>query len=336
MGLRTTGCLLITVLIDLAAPLGAATPPAATPRPEEVATLARAEAQLAAGDAAGVLTAVAPLLARQPRQPRALYLRGTARCMEGQTAACRADLEQAVALDPLLRPAWLNLAGLAVADKRWDDALAAFTRAEGLDPAAADNDLNLGATLLLAGRLQEAAQRFERYAARDPRAAEARFRIAKNYALAGYAALAARELERAIALDETSRVRARFDPNFADLLVHPAFVPILEVDRYQVPAGYLVERRSFDRPYDGPTGKLLAAVLDTVQLSGRRFDPRVDATANWAVLWTDFRVKIATATDGRGVVELTAPPTAFTPATWQQETARFYAEVARRLLLSQK
>ena len=219
MGSRPPRCLPVATLIVFALS-SAAGGQSAAPRPDEGAVLARAESRLAEGDADGVLAAVAPLLARQPRHPRALYLRGSARCMQGETTPCRADLEQAVALDPALRAAWLNLAALGVAEKRWEDALAAFGRAEALDPAAADNDLNLGATLLLAGRLQDAAQRFERYAARDPRSADARFRIAKNYALAGYAALAARELDQAIGLDETSRVRARFDPNFADLLAH--------------------------------------------------------------------------------------------------------------------
>lgn len=334
MGSRVASCLLLAGLAGFVPPVAAASTPS-TPA-EDAAILTRVEAMLTEGDAAGAKAALAPLLARRPREPRALYLRGSARCMAGELAACRVDLEQAVAVDPTLRPAWLGLAGLAVADKRWDDALAAFTRAEALDPTAADNDLNLGATLLLAGRLQEAAPRFERYAARDPRSAEARFRIAKNYALAGYAAFAARELERAIALDETSRVRARFDANFAELLAHPAFAPLLEVDRYQIPAGYRLDRRSFDRPYDGPSGKLLAAVRDAVLLSGSRFDPRVDATANWAILWSTFRIKVATATDGRGVVELSAPPEAFTAVEWQQATRRFYAEVARQLLLSQK
>lgn len=306
-----------------------------TPPPHDPASqLARAEERLAAGDPTGAAAAVAPLLGREPRQPRALYVRGSALCMLGDTVRCRADLEQAVALDAGLRQAWINLGGLAVAEQRYGDAVAAFRRAEALDPAAADNALNLGAALLLGGHLAEATAEFDRHLKAQATSAEAHYLVATNFALAGYAAQAARTLARAIALDEKSRVRARFDPNFTDLAGQAQFRALLESDRWTAPPDFLVARRSFAAAYQGPQSKLLKAVIDALQLSGRRYEPRLDATAEWAILWTDFRIKIANGADGQGIVEISAPPNLFSPADWQRVSEGFFTTVTARLLVA--
>ena len=298
--------------------------------------VAAAEERLHAEDPEGALALLAPHLKKQPDDARALFLRGSARCMTGETAGCRADLERAVALDPAMRQGWLNLGALAVAERRWSDALAAFGRAEQLAPGLSENDLNAGAVHLMEGDLAAASHRFESFLSREPRSADAFYRVAANYALAGYSALAARALERAIALDERSRVRARLDPNFEPMLDQAPFAELFAHDRRVLPPDHVATRREYGRPYDGPEGKLLAAVLDAVQLSGRPFDPRVDATPDWAVLWSDFRIRVGTNAAGRGEVELSAPATAFPPAEWLRRSEAFFQTVARQLALGER
>lgn len=329
---RLPPTLLLLLLLASSAAL-AAPPKPAGPAPSP---LAAAEERLHAEDPEGALALLAPHLRKQPDDAQALLLRGSARCMNGETAACRADLERAVALDPGMRQGWLNLGALAVAEKRWPDALAAFGRAEQLAPGLAENDLNAGAVHLMEGDLAAASRRFESFLAREPRSADAFYRVAANYALAGYAALAARALEHAIALDERSRVRARLDPNFEPMLDQPPFPALFAQDRRTLPPDHVVARREYGRAYDGPEGNLLGAVLDAVQLSGRPFDPRVDATPDWAVLWSEFRIRVGTNAAGRGEVELSAPATAFPPAEWQRRTEAFFQLVARQLALGER
>ncbi|HRR14480.1 MAG: hypothetical protein KA189_06220 [Thermoanaerobaculia bacterium] len=316
-----------------AAGLAAPPPKTTAPPPSPVAA---AEERLHADDPDGALALLAGHLKRQPDDPKALFLRGSARCMNGETAACRADYERAVALDPAMRQGWLSLGALAVAEQRWGDALTAFARAEQLAPDLAENDLNAGAIHLMAGDLAAASQRFNSFLEREPRSADAYYRVAANYALAGYAALAARALEHAIALDERSRVRARLDPNFEPMLEQPPFPTLFATDRWVPPPDYVVARRAYPRRYDGPEGKLLGAVLDAVQLSGRPFDPRVDATPDWALLWSEFRIRVGTNDAGQGEVELAAPATTFPPAEWQRRTEAFFQTVARQLALAER
>jgi len=147
---------------------------------------------------------------------------------------------------------------------------------------------------------------------------------------------AAHALEHAIALDERSRVRARLDPNFEPMLEQPPFPTLLASDRWVPPPDYVVARRAYPRRYDGPEGKLLGAVLDAVQLSGRPFDPRVDATPDWVLLWSEFRIRVGTNDAGQGEVELAAPATTFPPAEWQRRTEAFFQTVARQLALAER
>ncbi len=67
-----------------------------------------------------------------------------------------------------------------------------------------------------------------------------------------------------------------------------------------------------------------------------RIDPRVDATPDWAVLWSEFRIRVGTNAAGRGEVELSAPATAFPPAEWQRRTEAFFQTVARQLALGER
>jgi tetratricopeptide (TPR) repeat protein len=302
--------------------------------------LATVQELLDGGRATEALARLEPLLRAQPRHPQALLLRSTAHFMNGDLARGAADLEQALALDPGLRQGWLNLAGLRIAEKRYDDAYAAMRKAQELAPQATENDLNLGAVELLRGRVAEASTHFQAYLGRHAGSADASYLVATNYAMAGYAALATQHLTRAIELDERSRLRARTDANFATLAGQPAFERLLTTDSYRPPAGSYHARRVFQGGAQGgaqgggeiSTDLLLQATLDALQLGKHPFDPQVEVTPGWALVWGEMRVKVARSPQG-GVVELSAPAQRFTPAEWQERSEKLLREIATRLAL---
>jgi len=124
----------LLVAVALASAAGAApTLPSGDP-------LAAAQAAIDVGNAQGALELVAPVLKHDGKNARALLLRSTARCMLGDLAPCKADLDKALKLDPKLRQGWLNRGALAIADGRYDDALAA------LDPHTLDGRARISET----------------------------------------------------------------------------------------------------------------------------------------------------------------------------------------------
>jgi tetratricopeptide (TPR) repeat protein len=287
---------------------------------------------LAAQDPERAIELLAPLLRRDPGNAPALVERSTAYAMLGDLEACKADLERAVRADPKLRQAWLNRSGIAIHEQRWDDALADLREAERLDPAAEDNALNQGAVELLRGELPAATAQFRRYLERAPGSADAWFLVASNYAHSGYAALAVQHLERAVALDERARVRARTDANFADLASHRGFQQLLATDAWQPPAGALTAERLFRTRYAGPDSPIVVAILNTLQLSGMSFDPRVELTPDWALFWSDFRIKLVRNPDDSTTLTLAAAPGLFTPSSWESRAASFFREIDTQLL----
>ena len=310
--------------LALSSALQAAKPPA-----DPAAALGRAQELIDNGRAEEALPLVEPFASGSKPDPRALLLRGTARLMIGQTADGQKDLERSLALDPSQRQGWLNLAGVHIAAKRYPEALDALAKAEHLDPQAPDNDLNAGAVLLLQGKLQPASDRFSRYLARNA-SADGYYLVATNYALAGYNALAAQNLRQAISLNERARLRARTDANFADLAGNAQFQEILGSDTWRAPAGALVAEQIYAAPYQGE-GKLLDAVLSALQSLREPFDPRVEVTDGWALIWGEYRIKLSPAPGGKGKVELFANPGQMTPAQWQQRSERLFREILLRL-----
>lgn len=298
--------------------------------------LAAAQQALDAGNSGRALELLAPLLRREPKNARALLLRSTARCIEGEIEACSKDLDQALTLDPSLRQGWLNRAGLAIADKRYDDAVAALAQAEKLDPGASDNAINLGAVYLLQGKLELASKAFERHLEAHSRSAGAYYLVATNFALAGYSALAAQHLGRAIELDERSRVRARSDANFADLASGRPFQTLLTTDSFVPPAGSTTSSRIYRSPFKGSGSPLLVAVLNALQIAGTPMDASVEVTDEWALLWTEARIKIARRSDQETAIELSAPPGRFTPASWDGFTRALYDGIDTELLKLEK
>ena len=193
--------------------------------------------------------------------------------------------------------------------------------------------MNQGAVELLAGQLQDASAHFERYLRHQAGSADAVYLVASNYALAGYNALALQHLQRAIALDEKVRRRARLDPNFGDLAGSANYQALLATDKYQPPPGSYSAQRTFRAPYDGAGGALLSSVLDALQLAGRTFDPQVEVTPDWALVWWDLRIKVRRGEGDQGVIELSAPAHVFTPQEWRERADWLFSETERRLAL---
>lgn len=295
--------------------------------------LAEAQELLDAGDPEAALEVLDPYLKKRSEDARALFLRSTAHFMSGETDAGRRDLERSLEIDPDQRQGWLNLGGLAVTEARWDDAVTAFRRAEELDPEAPENDLNLGAVLLLQGDLPAASQRFKGYLNRPEATADDYYLVATNYAMAGYAGLAVEHLREAVERNERARLRAKTDPNFLPLEEHPQFRELVQTDLYQPPAGAYQASRRFSAPYDPEGGGLLRAVLDTLQLSGASFDPRVEVTPSWALIWGDLRIKVERgAQEGQGIVRVSAPSERFTPVEWSRRVTELFDGVEKRLV----
>ncbi len=311
----------------LALALGTAALPAQVARP-----ISPAEQALEAGRTEEALRLAEEALKRNRDDAVALLVRSTVRCIEGEVERCRGDLDRALELDPTLRQGWLNRSALAIAAERYDEALEALERAERLDPGAPDNGLNQGAVLLLRGQLEPATAQFRRYLERNPGSAEALYLVATNFALSGYAALALQHLERAIALDERMRVRARLDPNFAELAAAPSFQRLMATDGYRPPPGSQALTKSYPVPWRGGETLLLVAVLNALQITGAPLDPRVEVAEDWALLWSDLRIKVARDGADRCRLELSAPPGRFAPETWQRETAELLSAIDLELL----
>jgi tetratricopeptide (TPR) repeat protein len=326
---------LLALLAAFAPGLFVAAPASAQPGAERA--LAAAQAALDEGRTDEAIERVTAAFGKEPKNARALLVRSTARCLDGDLERCKADLDRALALDPGLRQGWLNRSALAIADKRYDDALAALAEAERLDPAALDNGLNQGAVLLLQGKLETAAARFQEYLGRNAESADALYLVATNYAFSGYAALAIQHLERAIARDERQRPRARVDANFADLAAHPSFQRLLTTDGFRPPAGSATAERLYRVPWQGSATPLLVALLNALQAERTPIDPRVEVTDEWALVWAaDLRIKLAKRGEAECALELVAPPGRFAPPEWEARCERLFETLELELLKLEK
>lgn len=327
--------LLILLLVPSSSALAAKKKGKKDRSPEATAaTLAQAQELLEADRPEEAVSLLDGDLGERPKSAEALLLRSTARIMLGEFETGRADLERALDLDPTLRQGWLNLGAMHVAEGRYREALQAFEKAERLQPGAPENDLNIGAVLLLQGELESASERFATYLESGGKSAEGFYLVATNYAMAGYAALAVQHLKRAIELEERIRLRVRTDPNFSELQQRPELQRLLATDPWRPPAGSYAAARTFDAPYRGGEGRLLRAVLDTLQLSSLPFDSRVEVTDGWALIWGDLRIKVTHGEEeGRGKVEVTAEADRFTPTEWRERLKLLFEGIHRRLVV---
>ncbi len=316
-------------------PLRAQAAPPAAP------TLDQAQHLLDTGKPQEALDLLAPVLRRHRDDPRALLLRSTARFMLGDTDGGRADLDRSIQLDPAQRQAWLNRAGLEIAEGSYDQALQALAKARTLDPTNSDNDLNTGAVLLLQGRLSEATARFRSYLEAAPDQAAAHYLVATNYAGRGYARLAVETLRSAVEIDELYRLRARTDPNFDGVADSPELQALLEASPARPPADHRVARQAFPTPYAGGQGLLLSAVLEALHQIGATFDPRVEVATGWALIHGLLRIQLYDRPGGaagasEGVVQVSAPPDAFDAEAWHQRTDQLYQAIELALLRRQR
>ncbi len=303
---------------------------------KHLAQLAQAQELLDAGDAEAAIQLLNKAVKAKPPLAEAFLLRSTASFMVDDMETGRRDLEQALKIDPNLRQAWLNRAALNLSESDYDAALEALIKARDLDPTAIDNDLNLGVVLILKSELEPASQHFNAHIQRSGGSAEAYYLVASNYAMAGFAGPAIEHLEQAIQLDERVRLRARTDSNFRDLESSQRFQDLLLTDTFRPQAGSHHAVQKFDTPFSGSESPLLTATLDALQFSGQPFDPRVEVTPDWALIWSEYRIKIMSSADGSGEVQLTAPPNSFTPAEWQRRSEEFFRQITLRLLSRQR
>jgi tetratricopeptide (TPR) repeat protein len=269
---------------------------------------------------------------RQGEEPRALLLRSTARFLLGELEPGEQDLRRSLELDPAQRQGWLNLAALELASVHYDAAHQAFLRAEALDPKAPDNDVNLGAVLLFLGRLEEASARFERYLGAQPNSGDAYYLVATNYAAAGYAALALRHLTDAIRRDEKTRLRARTDPNFAQIAATPDYQRLLATDLFTPAPGSLQASELIEARYSDTDARVVNAVLDALGAMRVPFDRRVEVTPEWALVWADVRIKVLRQGTSQSILEVSAPPASFTPQAFQARVNTLFGQTRAMLL----
>lgn len=294
--------------------------------------LATAAALIDVGDPEQAVAFLDRWIKKHPKDAQALLLRSTARFMLGEVDAGKQDLDKSIRLAPENRQAWLNRAALAVAEEAYSEALEALGRAETLAPEASDNSLNIGAVLLLLDRFDEAAARFRTYLVRNPGDPQARYLVASNYAMRGFAKAAVANLERAIALDEKARRKARTDPNFAPLDGSPVYQKLLDTDRFRHPSGSRIVTERYEPPYNATQRLVLDAVISSLQIQGRPFDPQVEAAPSWALIWSDdLRIKVAADGLGGSRVELSALPGRLSSTEWQAQTTELLRGVAVQL-----
>ncbi len=285
--------------------------------------LARAQEYLDRGQPQEALDLLEGVLGKGKSSAEALLLRSTGRVMVADLEGGFKDLQRALEIDPTLRQAWLNLAGLEIAEKRYGAAYDALVEARKLDPSAADNGLNLGAVLLMQGEHQRAGEHFKAYLGKEG-SADAHFLVASNYALAGHPERALVHLRRAIEIDERLRLRARADSRFLAL---DGFQALLAADTYTPPPGGHTQAAAFQVPYDPRNNRLLFAVVEALNRLGVAYDPGVETSARWALVWADMRIKVHNQANGTGVVSLSAPAERFTAGEWQRRAQELFRTV---------
>lgn len=288
--------------------------------------LARAQGLLDEGRPEEAVELLDKLLSGKRSDPRALLLRSTGRIMLADVKGGVADLQKALSLDPDLRQGWLNLAGLEIAQEQYGEAEKALKQAQRIDPEASDNHLNLGAVYLLQGQHEQAAVSFDHYLSQENQAAEALYLVASNYALSGAQDLAIDHLQRAIVANERMRLRARNDERFLQLQT-PRYSTLLRTDSFRPEDGSHTAAAAFQIAYDLKDSRLVYAVLGALRRLEVPYEAQIETTADWALVWADFRIKISNQSNGTGVVSLSAPADRFSAADWQRRTQDLFRTI---------
>ncbi len=290
------------------------------------ARLAQVQQHLDRGEATQALALLKTIMKRGKPSAEALLLRSTAHIMAGNAEDGFRDLKRALKIDPGLRQGWLNLAGLEIAEGNFDEAYDALLEARKLDPSAADNHLNLGAVLVMQHQLGKAREHFSAYLEQERDSADAYYLVASNFALAGEEDLAVEYLDKAIELDEHIRLTARSDDRFV-ALGGPEYRRLLNIDSYVPPPGAHTVSAAFEVPYRRTDPKLIYAVLDALKENGEIYNPNIEATDHWALIWGDMRIKLFTQTNGTGVVSLSAPADRISPDEWHRRSQALFRAI---------
>lgn len=302
--------------------------------PAAVATSDRAldEAQqlLDQGAAEQALATLDSAMRRGKPTARAYFLRSTARFMIGDHDIGVVDLREALRLDPTLRQGWINLAAVEMTVERYEPAHQALLEARKLAPDAPDNDLNLGAVLLFLDRHEEAESHFARYVARQPSNGEAALQVASNYALVAAVAPMIRYLEQAFAANERLRFHVRADAKFSFFHLEE-FQRLMSTDRYQPPADAHQVQAAFPTPYALTDRRLIDAVTDALRTNDVTFEPTIEATERWALIWGDLRVKVTNQDGGTGVVALSAPAERYSAEDWHRQSQQLFKAIQAHL-----
>lgn len=297
--------------------------------------LAQAQSFLDRGEPGEALREIDSLGDKEQSSAEALLIRSTALIMLGDAAGGYKELRRALKADPKLRQGWLNLAGLEIAERRYDDAEKALRKARELDPQAADSYLNLGAVAVLRNQSAAAAEHFATYLELEEDRGQAFYLVAANYALAGNAVQAVEHLRQAIAEDERLRLQARSDDRFA-ALTSPEYSQLLTTDSYTVPADHRQQAAAFQRPYTRQDPQLVYSLAEALKELEIPYDPKIEATQNWALIWGDMRIKVWNQANGTGVISLSAPPERFTDDAWHRRTQELFRLVHEKLAAAEQ
>ena len=295
------------------------------------ASLDAIQKQVDLGDAEGALRALEPLLKQDPKNAKAQLLRSSAWFILGDREQGLHSLEKSLKLNPGLRQAWLNRGGFYLSEENYQEAILSFEKARALDPAASDNSLNLGTAHLLAEAVPEAERYFKEHLERAPKKGDAYYLIATNYALAGYKTRALQHLQTAIRIDERARLRARTDQRFAAIAEDAGYQALLTTDNYRPPKGALVAGKTFAHPYEIEQGRMLGAVVDSLTRLGFKFGSRIEVTPQWALIWSDVRIKVSAAGPGRSKVELIAAPGKVSANAWKTRSESLFETISYEL-----
>jgi len=184
-------------------------------------------------------------LSLDPKQPRALPMRGTLRYLKRDLEGARTDLEEAVRLEPKEAVPWNSLGAVHLSEQRHDLALRDFTRAIELKGDYAEAYLNRALTLIGLNQTARAMPDFDRSILLEPGKPNAYLWRGEARHMLGDFQGAVSDYGRSLALDPSSAAayyaRARAYERLGrrqDALGDAAKARELG---YPVPAGYLGE-----------------------------------------------------------------------------------------------
>ncbi len=197
-----------------------------------------AKAQLAAGDAAGALARMRPLLQTLPAFAEGWHLAGVAALHLSDARLAVGALEQGARLAPGHADLANNLAAAYLRLARYAEAEDAARRAAALAPEKAGPLINRGSALQALGRIDEAVSTTEAALALEPERPQLWNNLGNLYKEQGRLADALRAYDRALARDPL--LREPFSNRLAALKLDPA----------QTPASLLAAHREFSRRHE--------------------------------------------------------------------------------------